>query len=120
MEKVLRLKVLAILGLASFPAIATDYTGIATMLIGIPAFIGFNLVLAIFLALPASKARKIIASALLVPLVIAGLIISHDASSLMGHDNTGDWLLGAAYFALAAISFYMHYKLLSKQPVDGR
>lgn len=114
----MRAKLSIILLTASLPAAATDYTGIGTFLIGVPAFLIFNIVLGVFLALPASKARKVIATVLFVPMAFVGLIISQDAISVMERASW-DWLTGAAFFVLAGLSLFLHYKLISRQPVPS-
>ncbi|GAB3381847.1 hypothetical protein [Lysobacter fragariae] len=96
-----------------FPAAASDYSGAATMLIGIPAFLAFDVMLAIFIVLPASRFRRALASVGITLLAILGIAVTGDAIETFDRPSP-DWLIGGAFFLLAGLSLFLFNHLLSK------
>ena len=112
-----RFAITAMLLVASGVAAASNFSGTATVLIGLPAHIVFNGVLGAFLFMPISRARNAIATVILVPLLILGGPLSFDALSTFDRPS-GGWVLSVVYFGLVALTLLLYFKLINRRQAE--
>jgi putative flippase GtrA len=112
MKVKLRIWVASLLHIASSSASATNYDGVATILIGFPAFILFIVLFAIFTAMRPRRSLKVIATVIAIPILVLGVFLSHDAMSFSKR-SADEWVTSALYFSLFALSMFIYYKLLT-------
>lgn len=97
----LRHKLIIAVGLG-VPAIAQaegGYTGLLTLVVGIPLMLLGNVLLAITCALRRRRWARICAGLLLAGVVVLGIITASDASELLRRGNE-DVAIGAVFFVL--------------------
>lgn len=109
----LRAWVALVLSAIALDAAATDYSGLAVMFVGIPAFLGFILLLAVLLMLRPSKARRATASTVAVLCALLVIPLSNDALKALRYP--GGWVPVALLTGLIALSAFLFYRLMSKQ-----
>ena len=82
-------------------AYASDFSGVATVFIGLPTLIVANAIAGVLWAVGPKRATPWIAGLLLAPVVVGGLWLSADAVALLSGPHQ-ELPLGTAYFVLLA------------------
>lgn len=105
------------LSVVTLDAAATDYSGLAVTFVGIPAFFGFSLLLAVLLLLRPSKAKRALASTVAAICGLLAIFLIRDSMQAIRYPD--GWVPVALLIGLAALSAFLFCKLMSKQPVDS-
>ncbi len=90
-------------GLALLPtaAYASDFSGVVTMLYGIPGLLVAIVAAAGFLAFPPSRRQRLLAAVVFLPVLAAGAwVLAWDTSQMMQRGQPDDLLLSAGYVLL--------------------
>ena len=109
-------RAVGVLALAGVPlaAHASDFSGMAAFIIGLPALGIGVLVAAVFFAFPAGRGQKIAAAVLLVPALAVGALLIPDVLSLQRYDDqTGTIVL---YFGLLIALAALLVGLMVRRP----
>ena len=88
------------LALVSPLAFASDFSGIVSMMFGIPALLLLNVILAIMLIAEPSRTLRVWAGILGFPVLAVGFLLWGDAASLFRMDDSTPF--GVIYFVLYA------------------
>lgn len=98
-----------VLGLVPLVALASDFSGMFTILVGLPSLALANLIMGLlFMGRPSRRIRTTL-SFTVIPVLVIGLLLFSDAASLLR--NPGDTFVVVAFFglyALAGLLFILH------------
>ena len=106
------------LAFAAGLAQASDFSGVVTIMFGLPTLLLLNVVLGMMLIAPPTSTVRIWAGLLGVPVLLVGFLLWGDAASLFrSADGT---LFGVMYFVLYAIGFALlsRHFLRRKAPLE--
>ena len=115
MPRLSRLGLVAGLVAWAAPAQASDFSGILTLMVGMPTLAVACLVAGALFAFPASRGQRIAAAALFGPVLLAGLWLMPDAWSLRRMGPMPMVLYGGLWLGLLALTVAL---LRRKAPPD--
>lgn len=98
-----------VLGMAPVVALASDFSGMFTILVGLPSLALANLIMGLLFMGRPSKTIRTTLSFTVIPVLVVGLLLFSDAASLFRHSR--DTVTGAVFFglyALAGLLFVLH------------
>jgi hypothetical protein len=101
----------------SSPAIASDFSGIVTVLFGVPALLVLNCALGLMLLAEPGARLRLWAGILGFPVLSAGFMLWGDAASLFRMDSSLPW--GVLYFLLYAIGVALLWRHLARREVPA-
>lgn len=97
------------LGLVPAVALASDFSGMFTILVGLPSLAIANLVMGLLFTVRPSRTIRTTLSFIVIPVLVVGLLLFSDAASLFRHSR--DTVTGAVFFGLYALGcllFVLH------------
>ncbi len=108
----MRISLLAGLLLLSPAAAASDFTGIATIFVGLPVVLLLNAAFGIMLGRDPSERTNSVATVLLMVGGLLVLLVSGDA--IREIERGPEWVAGAIFFCLAALALFLYVKVISR------
>ena len=93
-------------------ALASDFSGMFTLLVGLPSLVLANLIMGGLLAMPPSKAIRTTVSVIGIPVLLVDLLLFSDASSLFR--NPGDTAAALIFFGLYALACFLFIRHMQR------
>lgn len=95
-------------------ALASDFSGVVTILFGIPTLLVLNVALGLMLLAEPSARIRLLVGILGFPSLAAGFLLWGDAASLFRMDNSVPW--GVFYFLLYAVAVALVARHFLRRP----